>query len=1184
MSRLNLMTFSISLLFIVPFFSFAQDLKINELMSSNSGTVHDEDQDTPDWIEIFNYGQQTIQLDNYFLSDDKSKPLKWQLPSGNLQPDAPLLIFASDKDRRSMPLFYYSLIEIGDTCSYIIPKSEIPASWRTAEFDANSWGRGPTGIGYGDDDDNTVIAKNTLSVFLRIEFSVKDKEAINNLWLHMDYDDGFIAYLNGTEIARAGLGVAGSAVAFNQSASSHEAKIYSGNKPEGFNVSEYIHLLSENENVLAVQVHNTSESSSDLSATPFLTVGYTSVETGLKSPSEYVNLSSPLSHTNFKLSSSGETVFLSHKTNGLVDSVSFGEIPAGYSYGRDAEQIQKWVFFEEPTPGEQNHSGSISEVIQDEVEFSIPEMFLSSPQELVLSSAEGDGQIHYTLNSSIPTIDSPVYKSPISIDKNTVVKAAVFKEGAVPGKTVTHTYLFDDQSTLPVVSVAADSSDLWDNETGIYVLGDNYEDEVPYMGANFWQDWEKQASIEMIEPSGQRAFSLNCGIKIFGGWSRANDQKSLAVFFRKEYGDAQLKNYKLFPSKPIEDFKSVVLRNSGNDYSFSKMRDAMMTTLVSNMNIDFQANRPSALYLNGQYWGLINIREKVNEDFLESNHGVSADSIDLLEWNGSAIEGSSDKYWQLINYLNSNSLKTDASYNVVEKQIDIENYIDYQLSQIYFDNRDWPGNNIKYWRPQTEDGKWRWIMFDTDFGFGIYNDKAYLDNTLQFALASNGPDWPNPPWSTFIFRKLFENEIFRNKFINRYADMLNTTFKPAHVIAVIDSMASVIEPEIPRQNERWGAPDVWFWQQNILNMRAFATYRVENVRKHIKQQFSIPEDHEITVSVLPSAGGFAALNSIVVKGTSWKGTYFEGVPIKLTANAYAGYKFNSWIVNGKIFNEETIELNIAKVSDIRLLFEDAGDDGNSVVFNEINYNSSVENDAGDWVELFNWGRNDLDISGWTFKDDDNLHQFVIPQNTILKSDEYLVLCRNEDNFILSHPDVQNYLAEFDFGLSSSGDQIRLFDNLGQLVDQVTFGTESPWPEEPNGTGMTLELRNYSNDNLLAESWKASLDIFGTPGRINSITTESKVVENINSLQTLKIYPNPFTNQTRIEVNIQNLKPVSVEIYSLQGKLVYMKKTPDNYIIWNGKTNEGQNLHAGVYVCKVKCGSEVLVSKLVLNPN
>ncbi len=1183
MTRLNRLTLFL-LLFFIPFFIAAQDLKINELMSSNSGTVFDEDQDTPDWIEIFNYDQQSLQLDNFFLSDDRNEPLKWQLPAGILQPGAPMLIFASDKNRRSMPLYYYSLISLGDTCSYLIPKSEISASWKTAGFNAESWDRGATGIGYGDDDDNTVIAKNTLSVFLRFRFSVQDKEALKSLWLHMDYDDGFVAFLNGTEIARAGMGAVGSAVSFNRTAGSHEANIYSGNDPEGFDISQYLHLLTEGENVLAVQVHNTGESSSDLTAIPFLTAGYTITETGLKSPSKYVKLSSPLSHANFKLSSSGETVFLTHKTTGLVDSVSFGEIPVGYSFGRDAEQIQRWVFFEEPTPGEQNHSGSISEVIQDEVEFSISEMFLSGSRELVLSCAEGAGEIHYTLNSSKPSANSPVYKAPILINKNTVVKAAVFKEGSVPGKIATRTYLFGEQSTLPVISVAADSSDLWDNETGIYVLGDNYEDEVPYMGANFWQDWEKQASIEMIEPSGQRAFSLNCGIKIFGGWSRANNQKSLAIFFRKEYGDAQLKNYQLFYSKPIDNFKSIVLRNSGNDYSFSKMRDAMMTTLVSNLNIDLQASRASALYLNGKYWGLINIREKVNEEFLESNHGFSADSIDLLEWNGSAIEGKSDKYWELIGFLNENSLKPDASYAQVEKQIDIENYIDYQLSQIYFDNRDWPGNNIKYWRPQTTDGKWRWIMFDTDFGFGIYNDKAYLDNTLQFALATNGPDWPNPPWSTLIFRKLLENEKFRNRFINRYADILNTTFKPAHVIALIDSMASAIEPEIPRQNARWSAPDVSFWQQNIVNMRTFATYRGENVRKHIRQQFSIPEDHEITVSVLPSTGGFIKLNSINVAGASWKGTYFEGVPIKLTANPYAGYKFNSWVVNDKIYYEETIELNINEISTIRLLLEDSGDDGNSVVFNEINYNSPVENDAGDWVELFNWGRNDLDISGWMFKDDDDLHEFIIPQNTILESGGYLVLCRNSEDFALAHPDVQNYMGEFNFGLSSSGDQIRLFDKRGQLVDVVDFGTELPWPEEPNGAGATLELRNYANDNQLADFWKASPALFGTPGKVNGITTESAFVKTSTSQKILKVYPNPFTSQTRIELQTEKDEPVSVAVYSLEGKLVYVEKTPDNYIVWNGKTNDGRKLEPGIYFCKVQCGNDVLVSKIILNPN
>lgn len=190
---------------------------------------------------------------------------------------------------------------------------------------------------------------------------------------------------------------------------------------------------------------------------------------------------------------------------------------------------------------------------------------------------------------------------------------------------------------------------MWSNQTGIYALGTNYDNNFPFFGANFWEDWERPAHITMMEPSGQTAFSVNCGISIFGGWSRGNAQKSLSIFMRSEYGDDAIE-YHLFDDKPIDQFHSLVLRNSGNDWNTSMMRDGMMSSLVRNLDIDLQAYRPAVMYLNGQYWGIHNIREKVNEDFLEANHGVPASNIDLLEGNASPVEGSNAAYLDMISF------------------------------------------------------------------------------------------------------------------------------------------------------------------------------------------------------------------------------------------------------------------------------------------------------------------------------------------------------------------------------------------------------------------------------------------------------------------------------------------------------------------------------------------------------
>lgn len=716
---------------------------------------------------------------------------------------------------------------------------------------------------------------------------------------------------------------------------------------------------------------------------------------------------------------------------------------------------------------------------------------------------------------------------------------------------------------------------------GNLCIGPTYENQNPFFGANFWEDWEKPASVEMTGIDGNRVFSLNCGIKIFGAWSRAHPQKSLAIFFRNEYGDPVLENVQLFKAKPITSFKSFVLRNAGNNYGYTRFRDGMMTDLVKGLDTDIAAFEPVILYLNGQYWGHINLREKINEDYLASNHNVDASKLDLLEYENAVLEGSNAEYLEMLNFLKNNSLVSDANYNVVASQIDIGNFIDYQLSQIYFNNRDWPGNNIKFWKPQTENGLWRWIMFDTDFGFGIYNSNDFTLNTIQFALEPNGPGWPNPPWSTLLLRKLVENQKFKFSFINRFADMMNTTFVGSSVVRHIDSIAVIIKPEIQRNFSRWNTPSPSGWESAVQTMRNFANNRVLHVQSHINQQFIRAGIFEVTLSNSPSLAGNIKLNTIEVPGDSWKGKYFENVPISLTAKAVRGYKFSNWEVNGVNVLDKTIEVNLKKATTIKAVYEQTVDDGNSVVINEINYNSPKGNDAGDWVEIYNWGRVDLDISGWVFKDGDDTHQFVIPQNTILKSKEYLVFCRSIADFVAVHPTVKNYIGNMEFGLASAGDAARLFDKNGILVDEVTFSGESPWPVEPNGTGATLELRQYFNDNSKVESWKSSLENLGTQGRENSITTSSGLITESHSDKHLQVYPNPFATETRIKIDNNGFEPMKVQIYSMDGRLVRTDITSDNEFVWRGDNQADQKLQPGIYICKVQAGNKLFTGKVIL---
>ncbi|MCK5505184.1 MAG: CotH kinase family protein, partial [Thermodesulfovibrionia bacterium] len=515
----------------------------------------------------------------------------------------------------------------------------------------------------------------------------------------------------------------------------------------------------------------------------------------------FLNLPLSTLHTNFKIKSSGEEILLSTNNGQEADRFPADSIPGDISKGRYPDGSSEWYFFNGPTPGEPNSSNGYRN-FSPGVSASMSSGFYTGPIAVDLIPDEASCPVYFTLDGSIPDLSSSKYTQPLLVTSSTVLRARAIEDVAMPGKVLTQTYLINENSRLPVISMSTDPENLWDNEDGIYIMGDNAEQNNPYFGANFWEDWEKAAHIEFFEDDGSPAFSTACGIKIFGGWSRAFPQKSFSIFFRGNYGLSELE-YPVFPQLDVQNFEALILRNSGNDWLNTNMRDGMMQSLLSNTDIDKQAFRPVVLFLNGQYWGIYNLREKVNEHFISSHHGVDVNNIDMLEGQHDVLHGDNEHYINILDFINNNDMTSEESYSFIQQNIDLKEYFDYVVAQIYFDNTDWPGNNIKYWRPKTPDGKWRWILFDTDFGFGLYDHEGFKHNTLEFALDDAGPEWPNPPWSTLLLRKILKNKKLKQQCINYFADHLNTTFGKERVERTINILKANMEIEMEKHLERW---------------------------------------------------------------------------------------------------------------------------------------------------------------------------------------------------------------------------------------------------------------------------------------------------------------------------------------------------------------------------------------------
>ena len=905
---------------------------------------------------------------------------------------------------------------------------------------------------YRDNDDNTEIPQ-TVSVYVRKEFEIEDPSIILKALFHIDYDDGYIAYLNGIEFSRRNLGSTGSIVYHTSTTTGlHEAEIYAGGFPETVDIDLADFSILEGINTLAVQVHNYTSNSSDLSCIPFLTLGYGSIVDGVTEPNENITIPNSFLHTNFRLDSDGETLFLSIDNETILDSINVIELETDMSFGRQTESNQ-WGLFDEPTPGTSNpyssYEGSLSKP-----QLSLESGFYDSNQlQIELESNDDGASIHFTLDGSPPTPSDLEYEYPITINSSTVVRARSFLDGWVKSNITTKTYLLSEEppAGLPAIFITTDLNSFFDDDTGMYVMGPNADTwNFPYFGANFWEDWERPIHFEILEVDGT-GYDADAGVKIFGGWSRAFPQKSLSIFSRSHIGPSVFE-YKLFPNSDIEKYESFVLRNSGNDWESTMLRDGFITGLTDELDIDHQRYRPSALYINGEFWGIQNIREKVNEHFIASNHSINSEHIDLLDIQGlndeNIVHGTNADYIELINYLETQNINDPAIENALDNWIDIDSYMSYQAFQIFVDNRDWPGNNIKFWRDHRVGGKWRWILYDTDFGFGIWDQYAYTFNTLRFALDPNGPGWPNPPWSTFVFRKLMENENFQNSFINIYCDMLNTVLLPEFLTTRLDSISGNIEEMIPVHRARWFNDGEWpnsttNWENRLNQMENFADQRRNYAIMHLMDEFELPSLSQITIARTPESGGLVKVNTIDISETSWQGYYFPTVPIQVKAIHSDGFEFGYWLEFPD--SSSTMKLDIQDAMTLTAVFLPTELTSGSLVINEINYNSSEDHESGDWIEIFNPGDMDIDVSGYKLKDDNNDHSYNFPDETIIPSGEYLVISNDLEAFSELYSIQIPIVGPFDFGFGGGGDEVRIFDQDGVLVDSVSYDDESPWP-------------------------------------------------------------------------------------------------------------------------------------------
>ena len=567
-------------------------------------------------------------------------------------------------------------------------------------------------------------------------------------------------------------------------------------------------------------------------------------------------------HTNFKISASGEELLLTNNSGVLIDQTDPVELSSDQSYCRVPDGSTNWIVSNTPSPNATNN-------YSNQLIFSHQEGFYSTCFLLSINSVLGD-TVYYTLNGDIPTENSNVFcdslliqdkstdpniiseipttpeqnlisykawESPReTIDKATILRCASYRNGVRTSKIYTKTYFVDNEIvgkySIPVISLITEDGNFFNADSGIYVPGIHFDLNNPEFTGNYFmsgEDWEREIHIEYFEPSGKLGFSQDAGVRIHGGKTRHAAQKSLRLYARNEYGKKYF-NYRLLPNRQVNKYKRFLLRTTMGDWGGQTIiKDVLAQNISATLNVDYQEFQPVIVFLNGEYWGIHTIRDRIDERYIEYLYNIDKDSVEFQE-DGSVA------YDNLIEFIENNSLINNSNYEYVKTLIDINNYIDYTIAELFFNNYDWPANNMKLWR-KIPDGKWRWILYDIDAGFG---DENY--NMLRHATRNDSSiTWPNSPSSTFLFRNLLQNELFKTEFINRYAEILNNDFGTDIMTNKLNSIKNIYSPEIISHVNRWNYPNsLDKWEEDIENnILSFIEKRPCAVREHIMNFFKL---------------------------------------------------------------------------------------------------------------------------------------------------------------------------------------------------------------------------------------------------------------------------------------------------------------------------------------------------------
>ena len=757
------------------------DVLINEILPDNKGNFVNAYGEYSGYIEIINKGEKSVNLENYSLSNDEIVSFKWQIPNVTLGSGEVLLVYTSGKSRVD---------------------GELSTSFKLKSKSGS-----------------VVLTNNKGKVIDRVKYEnlgngvayVRDG---NKFMESSAISPGYINTNEGIEGFQKSFLKLPKTLVITEAMNSN----YSHLAQNGGNYYDWIELYNNSKDTVDLNEYCLGTSTNNICA-------YKLPSVKLESGQYYVIMASgdekltnsSYYHAGFKLGDV-ESIYLS-KDKKIVDTLFLSNVPKGYSYGKNKDY--GWYYYSTPTPLKENGSGTMS--ISFVPKASIESGIFNNSKGFEVALEGGSGTIYYTLDGSTPTTDSKVYSSPLTIKKTTVLRIMEKEIGRLKSAVKTYSYIVNENHKLDVISLAINSSDF-------STINANTSTESKIT---------RKVNAQLLTQNGG-GFQIDAGLKLFGGSTRSYRKKSYELKFKKRYGDATL-HYKVFDDVDSSVYNSLILRTGSQDeFQWSKrilIRDIVSTSLMKeHTNVDVQAYKPVVVYVNGKYWGLYFLREKVDETFVANHYNVEATqkNTDILRVDGEVKTGSSKKYKEMLNWMANNPLSNKSNYEKIKEQIDVENMCDFWIGEIYATNYDIL--NVRYFsNPNVDKGKWKFIFYDMDSAY--YN--VNLNYYQYYTQASGMGGWNFP---TTLLRNMMRSSEFKKTFVERLSYNLKNTWNYNTISKKIDEViAEIGEDEIKRNLNRWDNISWSQYKTNVNYVKNFAKKRNSYMKSQAKSYFNLSD-------------------------------------------------------------------------------------------------------------------------------------------------------------------------------------------------------------------------------------------------------------------------------------------------------------------------------------------------------